>query len=540
MIFGLLVQIFMVAAVKPPPERPLGDSQQTLKNTSDCHRSYGYESSTKGMFSSPGFPREYPDNVMCSYFFHASPSGRVQITFDFFSLEKPSDKGCTFDYLEIYYVNHNGFKDLIDRFCGTNTPKDFISQHPKMEILFVADFTKHSNGFLAHYTFLGDNWHYFGPSTIGCGPEFLMGSGGVVASPGYPNLAHPRSSCTWIIIVKETEKILLTLVDLSSSNHQSTDDAPCGRSRLAFYNGFAVPGMLPERDYCQPMSEVHYRKREYWSSASRVVVRFETDVDGLMLSFKLSWTAVELVENDDCQRFLCQGEPCDKENSHACKTTKLKVCIDKSLHCNDVPNCGYSDNSDEKNCVDKILMIVVYAAVPSVILILVIILIVYCYRRHKRKQLHVIKSTENNASPQTHWVSPHIRSLENSPVNNRSSAGIHTTSFVTSSKHSTNPDSSSPKRDGKRVTIVDHIDMRDLNRSPENHNVNGGVQYQGIIRDPKHIVTPCGENNSKELVTRVHVDGALRTPPQNFRTHQKRPSYHLMQEFNMEGTDILQ
>ena len=108
-----------------------------------------------------------------------------------------------------------------------------------------------------------------------------------------------------------------------------------------------------------------------------------------MLSFKLSWTAVELVENglyffpncaksyqkcqiilskcyliniqmfindvilyiaDDCQRFLCQGEPCDKENSHACKTTKLKVCIDKSLHCNDVPNCGYSDNSDEKNC----------------------------------------------------------------------------------------------------------------------------------------------------------------------------------------------
>ena len=61
--------------------------------SADCHRSYGYESSTKGMFSSPGFPREYPDNVMCSYFFHASPSGRVQITFDFFSLEKPSDKG---------------------------------------------------------------------------------------------------------------------------------------------------------------------------------------------------------------------------------------------------------------------------------------------------------------------------------------------------------------------------------------------------------------------------------------------------------------
>lgn len=182
-------------------------------------------------------------------------------------------------------------------------------------------------------------------------------------------------------------------------------------------------------------------------------------------------------------------------------------------------------------------MIVLYAAVPSVILILIIILVVYCYRRHKRKQLHIVKSTESVASPQTHWVSPHIRSLENSPVTNRSPL-IHTTSFVTS-KHSANPESS-PKRDSKRVTIVDHIDMEEFKRSPERHSVNGGVQLHEAGRDRKHIVTPCGENNIKEVATRVHVDGALRTPPQHYRTHQKRPSYHLMQEFNMEGTDILQ
>ncbi|XP_052712071.1 neuropilin and tolloid-like protein 2 isoform X2 [Crassostrea angulata] len=536
MIFGLLVQTMMVASIGPPPELPMGDYHPPIKNSSDCHFAYSYKTDTKGMFASPGFPSEYPDSVTCSYFFHASASGRVQITFDFFSLEKPSDKGCTFDYLEIYYVNNNGFKDLIDRFCGTNTPKDFISHHPKMEILFVSDFTKHSNGFLAHYTFLGDNWHYFGPSTMGCGPEFLLGSGGIIQSPGYPSLARPRSSCTWIIIVEDTEKVLLTLVDLSSSNNQGTEEHLCGRSRLAFYNGFAVPGMLPERAYCAPMADVYYGKREYWSSSSRVVVRFETDIDGPMLSFKLSWTAVELVENDNCPRFLCKGEPCEDGDSQSC-TSKLKVCIDKSLQCNDAPNCGYSDKSDEEKCVNKILMIVLYAAVPSVILILIIILVVYCYRRHKRKQLHIVKSTESVASPQTHWVSPHIRSLENSPVTNRSPL-IHTTSFVTS-KHSANPESS-PKRDSKRVTIVDHIDMEEFKRSPERHSVNGGVQLHEAGRDRKHIVTPCSENNVKEVATRVHVDGALRTPPQHYRTHQKRPSYHLMQEFNMEGTDILQ
>lgn len=59
----------------------------------DCHFAYSYKTDTKGMFASPGFPSEYPDSVTCSYFFHASASGRVQITFDFFSLEKPSDKG---------------------------------------------------------------------------------------------------------------------------------------------------------------------------------------------------------------------------------------------------------------------------------------------------------------------------------------------------------------------------------------------------------------------------------------------------------------
>lgn len=59
----------------------------------DCHFAYSYKTNTKGMFASPGFPSEYPDSVTCSYFFHASASGRVQITFDFFSLEKPSDKG---------------------------------------------------------------------------------------------------------------------------------------------------------------------------------------------------------------------------------------------------------------------------------------------------------------------------------------------------------------------------------------------------------------------------------------------------------------
>lgn len=53
--------------------------------------------------------------------------------------------------------------------------------------------------------------------------------------------------------------------------------------------------------------------------------------------------------SENCPRFLCKGEPCEDRDSQSC-TSKLKVCIDKSLQCNDAPNCGYSDKSDEEKC----------------------------------------------------------------------------------------------------------------------------------------------------------------------------------------------
>lgn len=73
-----------------------------------------------------------------------------------------------------------------------------------------------------------------------------------------------------------------------STDNQGTEEHLCGRSRLAFYNGFAVPGMLPERAYCAPMANVYYGKREYWSSSSRVVVRSVSLIKVLIVFKKMN------------------------------------------------------------------------------------------------------------------------------------------------------------------------------------------------------------------------------------------------------------
>jgi hypothetical protein len=45
----------------------------------------------------------------------------------------------------------------MDRYCGENVPKQFISQESKLEIKFKTDFTKTLNGFIGHYEFLDES-----------------------------------------------------------------------------------------------------------------------------------------------------------------------------------------------------------------------------------------------------------------------------------------------------------------------------------------------------------------------------------------------
>ncbi|KAK3090468.1 hypothetical protein FSP39_012126 [Pinctada imbricata] len=504
-----------------------------------CHYNFSYKRKVTGTFSSPEFPNNYPDEVTCTYFFQAPPTGRVRISFDYFDLEKPSDKGCKFDYLEIFDIDNDGFKTLIDRHCGSRKPNEFVSLQSKLEIVFTSDFTKNSNGFLAHYYFLGDNWQPFGPSTIGCGPGYITGSGGVLTSPDYPNNFPAMSRCTWIIKVKDNQKILLTLTDLDIN---SSNNGKCSESFLTVYNGFAIPGMYPEETYCGNLHELTPRRQEFLSTTPRIVIRHDIiyikhiDLRSLQLEgklseagrgFQLAWTAVDLINADYCYGFLCPGSNECEDKGGKCPALQVKFCIDSSLRCNDLPNCGAEDNADEKGCILTIVWIIVYTVIPLLVIVILVTTIVLCYRRHKRKRLRMIK-TEAQMAQQTHWVSPHIRSLDSSPTQNRTT--IHTTSFV-SDKHSSDPDLS----DSKRVTIVDNNKSELKNYSRGSPNCNDISNSRKSNQTVNQKVTPI-EDDRKE-VTHVHLEPINNIPP-NFKSHQKRSSYHLMQELNLEDSSI--
>lgn len=495
----------------------------------NCDHKFSFKMQQKGTFMSPGFPNKYPQEVECSYFFHATPEGRIKISFDYFNLEVRSDKGCQFDFIEIHYVNDEGFKSEVGRFCGSDTPEEFVSLQPKMEIVFKSDSTKEQNGFIAHYEFLGDNWQPFGPSTIGCGPGYLTGSGGLILSPHYPALFPTLSRCSWIIKVKDTQKILLQIVDMEISSSSSCTDA-----FLLFFNGFAIPGMYPEERFCDSLENVPVLKREFLSTSSRVVIRFESgpSASARKTGFKLVWTAVSLVKPaGECPGFMCSGnDKCSDRSS--CR----KYCIDQSLRCDGNPNCGEVDTSDEDKCLSKVLWITMYAVLPCILIVATIVLIVYCFKRQRRMKLYIEKK-EAQRNEQTHWVSPHIRSLEQSPNPGRSTTML-TTSFVSS----------------KPFTDIDYKDNPIIKENFENSNKSDNVSntVSSVENTPKKIANnkKCPEVEEKEIVVTAidnkkgynneepHVQFEMDTIP-NFRTHQKRSSYHLMQELNLGESEIM-
>ena len=52
--------------------------------------------------------------------------------------------------------------------------------------------------------------------------------------------------------------------------------------------------------------------------------------------FRIVWTEIK------------DGRGCDSSEEFLCQINGF--CIDQSLRCNDVSNCGLDDNSDEINC----------------------------------------------------------------------------------------------------------------------------------------------------------------------------------------------
>ncbi|KAG8123781.1 hypothetical protein E2320_019192 [Naja naja] len=98
-----------------------------------------------GIFTSPCFPNNYPNNQACKWTIRAPSGYIIQITFVDFDIEEAS--GCTYDHINL------DTGDKRDSYCGmTAKGLSFNSSRNEMIVSFTSDFSIQKKGFNATYT----------------------------------------------------------------------------------------------------------------------------------------------------------------------------------------------------------------------------------------------------------------------------------------------------------------------------------------------------------------------------------------------------
>ncbi|KAK2582771.1 hypothetical protein KPH14_005036 [Odynerus spinipes] len=158
-----------------------------------------------GVIRSPNYPQSYPNSKECVWVIEAPNRQKVTLKINSFELEQHSS--CIFDYLEI----RNGGYDtspLIGKYCGTDIPKQIVSQTNQLYVKFVSDSSRSKAGFSI-------DWD---STTEGCGGTLTSAKGDIV-SPNYPQPYNQNAECIWRIAVAAGSTVQLVIVDLELEHH---------------------------------------------------------------------------------------------------------------------------------------------------------------------------------------------------------------------------------------------------------------------------------------------------------------------------------
>ncbi|KAG7229420.1 hypothetical protein INR49_012811, partial [Caranx melampygus] len=191
----------------------------------------------------PGWPGYYKDSLSCEWVIEAEPGRSIKISFDRFQTE------LSYDFLEVH-DGPNLLSPLIGSFNGTQVPQFLFSSSNFLYLLFTTDNSRSNSGFkifyevvtldtyscmdpgipvngvrLGHDLSIGSTvsfqcdpgyrlsheepliceknhfWSHSLPSCdASCGGD-IRGPGGIILSPGYPELYPNSLNCTWTVEV---------------------------------------------------------------------------------------------------------------------------------------------------------------------------------------------------------------------------------------------------------------------------------------------------------------------------------------------------
>ncbi|KAK9396207.1 cubilin [Crotalus adamanteus] len=187
----------------------------SLNASTVCSHEY---MTASGVLTSPNYPNNYPDKMVCIYKIHVSNNKQIALHFTNFSLENGAM--CLQDYLEI---RDGGYETspLLGKYCGSLLPPVTISHSNNLWIKFVSDIYLTSTGFSA----------YWDGTSTGCG-GILTTSSGIFMSPNYPMPYYKNAECYWLLKSSHGSVFELYFDQFHLEAHSS-----CYFDYLAVYDG---------------------------------------------------------------------------------------------------------------------------------------------------------------------------------------------------------------------------------------------------------------------------------------------------------------
>lgn len=297
-----------------------------------CTYLYASKSSKSGTFNSPHHPLRYPDNTHCRYIFRPEPGERILISFYTFFLGEKDTACDNNDFLEIFHSGRTAGDSYSVKHCGRRFPGPILA-HKQLEIQFISRRnSKNSTGFEARFEFV----HPDSLNTDCGGRVHSYGTGGIIVSPGFPEKYSSRTYCRWTIKASSPFNDILIYffafqTEGTVSREETTSNYGCQNAVLRLYRGNArYPTMYVEapEEKCGKLDG-----EPFLSNNDTFELEFLTSSRALgAKGFKITWTEVHK-EGVSCDFFRC---------------SKSEYCIHSELACNQVPNCGRGDNSDEE------------------------------------------------------------------------------------------------------------------------------------------------------------------------------------------------
>ncbi|XP_060597255.1 cubilin-like isoform X3 [Ruditapes philippinarum] len=321
-------------------------SGQHIGREGECSFLFESKRERSGTFNSPRHPDNYPPNIECVYIFQPeSRNEKLLISFDMFQLSSGDhiaepiidphsrkyvmSKKClnNTDFLELYELNEADLSQNryvpVSIYCGTKFPAPIIA-HREIKFRFKAMKNSSFQGFKARYEFVPK-----AELQKGCPQEIVTGGkGGTITSPRFPLKYESRTYCEWKITAsKPQNRILIQLETFKIEGEMGRDGGEgCKNAVLRVQNGKEMS------EICGTFNENEMSKTSITSTGNTEVIQFLTSNAALgFKGFRLTWTELH-VSAGPCYGFKCQ---------------KTGYCISPDLKCNQLPNCGPGDKSDE-------------------------------------------------------------------------------------------------------------------------------------------------------------------------------------------------